>query len=321
MQLHFLTPEAALVALLGLVPLALVGVVERRNRRARAVLALPEPEGRVRWLLPAAVGLLAVVLGLAAAQPVLRKDRGRLVRTDAEAFVAVDISRSMAASATADSPMRLDRAKAIGYRLQAALPDVPIGLGTFTDRPLPIMLPTTDRDAFTASVRDSLAIEEPPGLATSTTISSFDAVAPFALEGYFAPKVERRVLIVVTDAESTSFNEAGVRTSFKAKPRTALVLVRVGGKNERVFSTDGVPESAYIPPPASGETLELFLSATRGKSFGEGDVGGAVAAVREALGNGPRARIGTVSDRRDLAPWLVLAGVFPLGFVLRRRNF
>jgi len=26
-------------------------------------------------------------------------------------------------------------------------------------------------------------------------------------------------------------------------------------------------------------------------------------------------------DRRDLAPWLVLAGVFPLGFVLRRRNF
>ena len=320
MSLHFLTPEAAAIILAGLVPLALVAVVERRNARTRALLGLPEPDRRNRYGLAAAVALLATVLGLAAAQPVLRQDRSRLVRTDAELLMAVDTSRSMAASGNAGSPTRLDRARAIGYRLRAALPEVPMGLGTFTDRPLPILLPTTDAEAFTAAVHDSLGIEQPPGLATSNTISSFDAVAPFPLEGYFGPRIKKRVLVIVTDAESTGFNEAGVRASFKARPRTAVVLVRMGTKGERVYGPNGAPESAYIPPPATGDTLKRFLSATGGKAFSESTSAGAVAAVRSALGTGPQARIGTDSSRRELAPWLVLAGVVPLGFVLRRRN-
>jgi hypothetical protein len=321
MSLHFLTPEAALIVLAGLVPLALVAVVDRRNARARSLLGLPEPARRTRFGLPVAVALLAAVLGVAAAQPVLRQDRSRLVRTDAELLVAVDTSRSMAASTNAASPTRLDRARAIGYRLRAGLPSVPMGLATFTDRPLPILLPTDDAEAFTAAVHDSLGIEDPPGLTTSTTISSFDAVAPFPLEGYFSPKIKRRVLVIVTDAESTAFNEAGVRASFKARPRTAVVLIRMGAHGERVFGPDGAPESAYIPPPATGDTLRQFLSATRGKAFGEKRYESAITAARSALGTGPQARIGKSSNRRELAPWLVLAGVFPLGFVLRRRNF
>jgi len=95
----------------------------------------------------------------------------------------------------------------------------------------------------------------------------------------------------------------------------------MGTHGERVFGPDGAPESAYIPPPATGETLREFLAATHGRAFGEQSFGSAIAAARSALGTGPQARIGTSSSRRELAPWLVLAGVFPLGFVLRRRNF
>jgi hypothetical protein len=319
-MLHFDTPTAGLVALAGLVPLALVIAVERRNERVRALLRLSGPSSGSRWTLRVAVVAIAAVLGLAAAQPVLSSTTPRLARLDAEALVAVDTSRSMDASTTAESGVRLDRARRIALRIRAALADVPTGLGTFTDRPLPLLLPTTDRDAFASTVERSLGIERPPGLQSSTTISSFDAVAPFPLEGYFSPSAKKRLLVILTDAESTGFNEPGVRQSFEAKPRTAVVLVRIGRTGERVFGASGQPESAYIPPPATGETLRRFLAATHGRAFGEDDVAGAEKASAEALGPGPTVNLGSTTARHDLAPWLVLAAVVPLAVVLRRRN-
>jgi hypothetical protein len=319
-MIHFDTPTAGLVALAGLVPLALVLAVEQRNSRARALLGLTAPSPRSRWTLRIAVVAIAAVLGLAAAQPVLSSTTPRLARLDAEALVAVDTSRSMDASATAESDVRLDRARRIALRIRSALADVPTGLGTFTDRPLPLLLPTTDREAFAAAVHESLGIERPPGLQSSTTISSFDAVAPFPLEGYFGPGAKKRLLVILTDAESTGFNEPGVRKSFETKPRTDVVLVRIGRSGERVFGASGQPESAYIPPPATGETLRRFLAATHGHAFPEDDVAGAERAAVEALGSGPSADLGSTTARHDLAPWLVLAAVVPLAIVLRRRN-
>ena len=320
MPIHFLTPSAALIALLGLVPLAVALVVERRNARARALLGLSESSRSARWTLPVAIGILVAALGLAAGRPVVSHSRPHLSRLDAEAFVAVDISRSMKASAAAGSPSRLDRARRIALQIRARLPEVPTGLGTFTDRPLPLVLPTSDRTAFSFAVTRSLGIERPPGLQNGTTISSFDAVAPFPLEGYFAPSAKKRVLVILTDAESTGFNEAGIRKSFEAKPRTAVVLVRIGRGGERVFGADGEPESAYIPPPATGFTLDRFLDATQGRAYDERDVTGAAQAASEALGAGPTVTLGSTSGRHDLAPWLVLAAAVPLGVVLRRRN-
>jgi hypothetical protein len=319
-MIHFDSPTAALVALAGLVPLALVLVVERRNERARALLGLSAPPPRSRWTLRIAVVAIAAALGLAAAQPVLSSTTPRLARLDAEALVAVDTSRSMDASATAESDVRLDRARRIALRIRAALGDVPTGLGTFTDRPLPLLLPTTDRNAFAAAVEKSLGIERPPGLQSSTTISSFDAVAPFPLEGYFRPGARKRLLVILTDAESTGFNEPGVRKSFEAKPRTAVVLVRIGRSGERVFGASGQPESAYIPPPATGETLHDFLAATRGRAYPEDAVAGAEQAAVRAVGSGPTANLGSTTARHDLAPWLVVAAAVPLAIVLRRRN-
>jgi hypothetical protein len=319
-MLRFDTPLAGLVALAGLVPLALVLAVERRNRRARTVLALSGPSPGSRWTLRTAVVAIVAALGLAAAQPVLSSTTPQLARLDAEAFVAVDTSRSMDASSTAESDVRLDRARRIALRIRGALADVPTGLGTFTDRPLPLLLPTTDREAFAATVAKSLGIERPPGLQSSTTISSFDAVAPFPLEGYFSPSAKKRLLVILTDAESTGFNEPGVRKSFEAKPRTAVVVVRIGRGGERVFGASGQPESAYIPPPATGETLDRFLAATHGRAYSEDDVAGAEQAAVQALGSGPTANLGSTTARHDLAPWLVLAAAVPLAVVLRRRN-
>ena len=127
--------------------------------------------------------------------------------------------------------------------------------------------------------------------------------------------------MIITDAESTTFNYTGVKKSFEARPRTAVVLVRIGGSGERVYGPDGLPESDYVPPPATGSTLKAFLDATRGRAFDEHQVGGAEHAAQAALGPGPTANLGSTSNRHDLAPWLVVAAVVPLGVVLRRRNF
>ena len=83
--LSFLSPLAAFVALVGLLPLAAFFTVSRRASRIRSSLQLAEP-GAVRYSTAVAVVVVACLVGLAAAQPVLARDRDRRVRSDAEAI-------------------------------------------------------------------------------------------------------------------------------------------------------------------------------------------------------------------------------------------
>lgn len=320
MSVHFLTPTAGLVALAVVLPLALVAVGELRNRRARAALGLVAPRPAARLELPVAILLLGAALGLAAAQPVLRSQKARLTRTDAEAYVAVDISRSMLAAGSARGEIRLQRAKTIARRLRAGLADTPTGLATFTDRALPLLPPSPDAEAFTSSVEQAIGIEQPPPRSTSVTISSFDAILPIPVSGFFRPGVPHRLLVLVTDAEFENFDAGLLRENFSRQPQVGVIVIRVGHEGERVFGPDGQPEPGYVPPPISGQSLRVFLQATHGREFGEQQVSAAVHTARSMLGTGPRRRLGTVSGRTDLAPYVVVAAVLPLGLVLRRRN-
>jgi hypothetical protein len=319
-ELQFLTPEAALVALAALVPLALVALGDRRSARVRKLLGLAEEGFESRVVVPVAVCAACGLLAVAAAQPVVRTERPQLTRRDAQAFVVIDISRSMLASRSARAEPRLERAKAIADELRARLADVPFGVATFTDRPLPLLFPTSSAGTFTNTVAKAVSIEHPPPRAESQTVTSYDALAPVPGSGYFSPGIRRRLLLVVTDAETEAFDVDSVRQSFRVRPPISVVLMRIGSSHERVFGPEGVPEPGYAAPAASDRSLEQFLAATHGEAFGEQDVAGAVRAARSALGTGPRARLGTVSGRKELAPYFVLAAVVPLGLVLRRRN-
>lgn len=319
-DLQFLTPTAALVALGALVPLAVLALADRRSTRVRTALGLPAAGLAGRLVVPVAVCAACALVAVAAAQPVVRTERPRLTRRDAQAFVAIDISRSMLASRSLGSTSRIERAKAVADQLRARLADVPIGVATFTDRPLPLLFPTTSAGAFTATVAKAVGIEHPPPRSQAPVVTTFDALAPLPGSGYFNPAIPHRVLFVVTDAESEGFDVDGARQSFSSRPRIAVVVVRVGSPGERVFGPDGVPEPAYLPPAASDRSLAQFLAATHGKAFGERNLAGAAQAARSALGTGPRERLGTISGRKDLAPYFVLAAILPLGVVLRRRN-
>ena len=173
-ELQFLTPTAALVALAAIVPLIVLALADRRSGRTRKLLGLPPAGLRARIVVPVAVCAVCGLVAFAAAQPVVRTERPRLTRRDAQAFVALDISRSMLASASLRAPSRLERAKAVADELRAGLSDVPIGVATFTDRPLPLLFPTTSAGAFTATVAKAVAVEQPPPRAEAQTVTTFD---------------------------------------------------------------------------------------------------------------------------------------------------
>src|SRR5207245_935807 len=228
MNLGFLSPLAGLVALAVLAPLFLLAAAERRGTRARKLLGLIAPGAAARLEMPVAICLLAALLGLAAAQPVLHREVPRYARRNAEAIVAFDISRSMLAAPARTAPNRLERAKAIAKHLRAGLSDTPVGVASFTDRVLPHLFPTSDSSAFSSTVTRAIAVEHPPPIGNNVTATGLDVLGDVVRTGYFTPGIAHRLLVVLTDGESRDFGPAAVRRAFPDPPPVQVIVVRAG---------------------------------------------------------------------------------------------
>jgi len=320
MKVVFLTPSGVLLALGVLAPLAAVFFVRRRAGRVRDVLGLTEP--RLRGLVAAILAVLAAgtFLGLAAAQPVIERTTTLETRTDAEAFVVLDVSRSMLARRSSRSQTRIERAKAAARTLRSALPDVRFGLASLTDRTLPHLFPSIDHDVFDATLSRSLGIEQPPprsSLATNAT--SLDALATIRAQRYFAPKSRKRLLIVLTDGESQPVSAARLASVLRRPPVTDVVLVHFWHPDERVYSGDA-PEPQYRPDPSSSLVLDGLARAVSGDVYAESEIGAATAKARELIGSGPSVVRGERSGQIPLAPYLAAAALAPLALLLWRRD-
>lgn len=320
MNLVFLTPSGVLLALGVLVPLVALFLVRGRAGRLRDVLGLADP--RVRGLV---VVILAVVatgafLGLAAAQPVIERTTTLETRTDAEAFVVLDVSRSMLARRDSGSPERIARAKAAARALRAALPEVRFGIASLTDRTLPHLFPSIDQEVFESTLTRSLGIEQPPprsSLATNAT--SLDALATIRRQRYFAPTSRKRLLIVLTDGESQPVAGARLASILRRPPVTDVVLMHFWHADERVFAGDS-PEPQYRPDPASAVVLDGLASSISGNVYAESEIGAAIAKVRELIGSGPTVVRGEESGQVPLAPYLAAFALAPLALLLWRRE-
>jgi hypothetical protein len=292
---------------------------ERRSGRVRSLLGLRRP-GR-GWTVAAivAVCLAGGLLALAAARPVVSDTHARYLRTDAEAFFAIDTSRSMLAAPSRGGLDRLDRARRAAVRLRSAIPDVPSGVASFTDRLLPNLFPTSDPAAFAATVDRAVGIERPPPGGSALTVTTFDALSAVTKDAYFTPGRRRLLLVVLTDAESKDFDAARLKTTLGSEKSIRTVLVHIGSSRERVFGREGLPEADYRPEDTA-PTIRRFREATGARAFGEGSLDAAAGALRAEAGSGRRVRLGTESDSTEVAPYLVLAAFFPLGLLLFRRN-
>jgi hypothetical protein len=319
MGLSFLTPFCALFALAAAVPLAAVLLTERRASRVRRALSLATPRRRALAPVILALALLPALVAVAAAQPVVVRQRQLTQRADAQAFFVFDTSLSMSARPGLRAASRLARAKREALRLRATLGDIPVGIASMTDRTLPSLLPTTDAALFERTLRQSVGIDRPPpsqrypGRATA-----LQALLSIAGSQFFPPGVKHRLLVVFTDGEASKLPA----TASLSLPQQSLVpplLVHVWSADERIY-VHGKVDPRYRPDPTSEQALQEFASLTHGQVFGEHDLGRVAAAMHAEAG---RAAAHTTVDayaRIALAPWFVLGGIVPLGFLLYRRN-
>ena len=319
MGVSFLTPVAALFSLLAVVPLAVFVARRRRVARVRAALQLEPAPGRTVVGLAIALAAVPVLVGVAAAQPVVTSARTVPQRSDAEVFVVVDTSRSMLASAASGKPTRFERARQEALQLQRLLPGVRVGIASFTDRVLPHLFPTVDGRVFRETMLDSVGIERPPpSTSFGTNVTTLDALGVVPALNFFTPGVKKRALVVFTDGDSQPVSSA-LASDFARKPVVDATFVRIGGVDERIY-TSGVAEAGYRPAPTVPATLAAAAEATHGRVLDEGHVNEAAAAVRKVLGDGPSVARRIEGSRRALMPYVAFLLVFPLGFVLYRRN-
>ena len=309
----WLTPLAGLAALAAVLPLAAALLGRRRADGVRRALGLEAAPTRTGLLRPALAAAGIVLLGLAAAQPVLEHRSSQRVRKDVEALFVLDTSRSMAASATATSPTRLDRAIAAAVRLRSSIPEVPSGVATLTDRVLPDLLPVAGTDSFDAVVRRAVAIESPPPENSNVRATTYDALAQIASGNYFDPAASRRIVVLLTDGESNPIDAGQVARDLPAAKGYRFVSVRFWGSRESVFDNNGKPEADYRPDSSGGALLAGLAAATGGKAFPESRTGAASSALAQDAGSGPTAvTAGEMRSRFALAPFLVAAAILLL---------
>lgn len=317
MGITFLTPIAGLVAVAVILPLVAFTRGEQRAAKVRTLLRLA-PAGRSRRHAIVAIVLLAGLVGLGAAQPVLEEKRQHSARTDAQAFFLLDTSRSMLASVGVGEPTRFERAAAAARRFRASLRELPVGIASLTDRVLPLVFPSPNEDTFERVLRYSIGVDRPPSReADNTRASTLDATVAVPERNFFrGPR--RRLLVVFTDAETQPLHPQRLSAQF-AGSGIETVLVRFGDASERVYRPDGTAEP-YQPDPASAAAAAAYADAVGGRAFAEEELGDAIDAARDAVGSGRSTLRVEGADVRPLGPFVFLASLAPLSFLLWRRN-
>ena len=320
MGFTFLTPLDALFVLAAAVPLAALWLAQARIRHVRRLFSLTAPRRREIVVVIAALALLPALMGVAAAQPVVVRHHSLGERLDVQAFFVFDTSLSMSARGTLGAPSRLVRAKREAEQVIPKLGDIPVGLASMTDRVLPVLMPTPNLALALRTLHQSVGIDRPPpsqlyqGRATT-----FQALLPLGSSNLYSPGVRHQILVVFTDGEDAPLRSP-IGFELARSMTVHPLFVHVWAPTEHVY-VHGRVDPRYRPDPTSDSVLHRFASAAQGQVFEENDLSSLVRTIREEAGSSP-VRTSVIGYARvALAPWFVLAGVVPLGFLLYRRNF
>src|SRR6266550_2563745 len=256
MTISFVTPLGALIALVGLIPLAVLVAEDRRLGALCEKLGLRPPTWRPSVEVGVALIALVAVLALALAQPVVGSHTTRKGRADAEAFFVFDVSRSMGAR-TADSPTRFDQARRDAKELRARLGNLPVGIASLTDRVLPHLFPSVSVNAFNATLDESLAIDRPTmSLAYGNAVGTkLGALADLVTGNYFEPSAKKRVAVVFTDGETLKERLSTLPARFK-DGNVRVFFFRYWSPDQRVYNAAGQIDPAYTPDESTTPILD-----------------------------------------------------------------
>jgi len=320
MGFQFLTPLDALFALAAAIPLAALWLTHGRMERVRRAFSLKSPRRRELVAFVVALALLPVLMGVAAAQPVVIRHKELGQRLDVQAYIVLDTSTSMTARTGPDGATRLERAKQEAEQVISKLGDIPVGVASMTDRVLPDVMPTPNHFLLKRVIDQSVGINRPPpsqiykGRATT-----FSALEPVPLYNFYNPGVPHRILVVFTDGEATPIR-GSVGYDLARAMTVHPLFVRVWAPTERIYA-HGHVDPHYRPDPSSARALSRFATAAHGRVFGESALDQLTKTIKAEAGDKPVSTDVLGYARVALAPWFVLAGIIPLGFLIYRRNF
>ena len=323
----FLTPLGGLVALAALIPLAALLAGRGRVEAVRNALGLLPPTRTSTARQAAAVAAIAV-LGLAATQPALSTASTARTRTNVAVLFVLDTSLSMAASNSAHSPTRLERAVAAATRLRAEIPTVPAGIATLTDRVLPNLLPVTDVAAFDGVLTQAVAIESPPPIETLVVRdTTYAGLADIGGGNYFAPGVTRRVIVLLTDGESLPFDPRAIASQLPPAFGYRFLAIRFWAADEGVYDANGHRQPGYHPYAAGKELLAQLAASLNGRSYEEANLSQAAGYLSQIVGSGRTVTARQSASVFTLAPFiaglavlLMALGLVPAPSEVRSRH-
>jgi hypothetical protein len=320
MSLSFLSPYAAVAGLVGGLALVALRASRRRSARVEGALGL-RPAGRSSLLLDAGlIAAVALLLALAAAQPVVSATASTKGREGAEVIVVMDITRSMMARRAPTEPTRLERSQAIAKELRTGIPDVRVGIASLTDRILPHLFPTLSVNAFTATIDRAIGIQRPPPDRRSRIATALGAIEDLGSANFFQADSDRRLAVVFTDGESLPVDYGRLSARLE-EGRVSVLFVHIWREDERIFEPGGFPPGpSYRPDATAPRDLRRIAGSLNGAVYAEAEVPELVGAVKAQLSTGPFVGQSRELRTRELAPYLVLACAFPLVLLLWRRN-
>ena len=183
-----------------------------------------------------------------------------------------------------------------------------------TDRSLPNLMPTTDRTLFERTVMQSVAVNQPPPSQEYRTgrATTFDALIPLVESHLFAQGVQRRLLVVFTDGESSRISPV-LRLTLRGGSTSSSVS---GG---RASASSGRRSIGCVADREHASARRRVKLTGQADPYDEQDFAAFSRAARDAVGHASartRGRVRTIA----LAPWVVLGGLLPLGYLLWRRN-
>lgn len=320
MGVSFLTPFDALFALAAAIPLAALWLTQANIHRIRGLFALAPVRRRELTSIVGALALLPMLVGVAAAQPVVVRHRSLGERSDVQAFFVFDTTLSMAARKAPGDPSRLERSIRDAEKILPQLGDIPVGVVAMTDRALPVLMPTPDQALVLRTLRLSVGINRPPPSEYYRgQVPTLQSLFPIANSNLFNPGVSHPILVVFTDGETHPLQTV-VGDALAREMPVHPIFVHVWAPDERIFGR-GRLDSGYVPDPKSAAVLNQFARLSRGHVFGENSLGALVHEIRDEAGTTPARTAVLGYARVPLAPWFVLAGVIPLAFLIYRRNF
>jgi hypothetical protein len=320
MGVTFLTPPAGLFALTAAIPLAALVLMEGRTRRLRRLFSLAAPRRRELVTAAVALALLPALVAVAATQPVVIHKQTLRERVDAQVFLVFDTSLSMSARSGPQAPTRLARAKEEAKAVIPRLGDIPVGIATMTDRVLPSLMPTTNVGVALRTVDQSVWINQPPpSLRYHGRATTLEALVPIEEDRLFPPGIKHPILVIFTDGEEQPLPPFTDYASLAQQVTTPPLFVHVWAPTEHIYAHGRINPN-YVPDPSSGHVLTQFARVARGKVLREGDLNGLLGAIHAEAGSKPATTRLLGYARVALAPWFLLAGVIPLGFLLYRRN-